>query len=52
MNRDILKVIEKYRLGDKSMICLWRNGNLSSALRERSREQELQARLSEWLKEK
>jgi|SRR5215467_13901191 len=31
--------------------CLWRNGYLSSALRERSRELELQARLSEWLKE-
>ena len=52
MNRDLLKVFEKYRLGDKTMLCLWRNGNLSSALRERSREQELQARLSEWLKEK
>ena len=52
MNRELLKVFEKYRLGDnKSMLCLWRNGYLSSALRERSRELELQARLSEWLKE-
>jgi hypothetical protein len=51
MNRDLLKVFEKYRLGNKSMLCLWRNGYLSCALRERSREQELQARLSEWLKE-
>ena len=50
MNRK-LKVFEKYRLGDKSMLCLWRNGYLSSALRERSRELELQTRLSEWLKE-
>ena len=49
MNRDLLKVFEKYRLGDKSMLCLWRNGYLSCALRERSREQELQTRLSEWL---
>jgi hypothetical protein len=45
------QVFEKYNLGDKSMLCLWRNGYLSSALRERSREQELQTRLSEWLKE-
>jgi hypothetical protein len=51
MNRDLLKVFEKYRLGDKSMLCLWRNGYLSCVLRERSREQELQTRLSEWLKE-
>ena len=51
MNRELLKVFEKYRLGDKSMLCLWRNGYLNSALRERSRELELQARLSEWLKE-
>ena len=52
MNRDLLKVFEKYNLGDKSILCLWRNGYLSCALRERSREQELQARISEWLKEK
>jgi hypothetical protein len=51
MNRELLKVFEKYNLRDKSMLCLWRKGYLSSALRERSREQELQARLSEWLKE-
>jgi len=24
MNRDLLKVFEKYKLGDKSMLCLWR----------------------------
>jgi len=51
MNRDLLKVFEKYRLGDKSMLCLWRNGYLSCVLRERNREQELQTRLSEWLKQ-
>jgi len=33
------------------MLCLWRNGYLSCALRERSRELELQTRLGEWLKE-
>jgi len=51
MNKELLKVFEKYRLGDKSMLCLWRDGYLSCALRERSREQELQARLIDWLKE-
>jgi hypothetical protein len=49
MNRALLKVFENYDLGDKSMLCLWRNGYLSSDL---SRELELQARLTEWLKEK
>lgn len=47
--RNLLKVLEKYRLGDKSMLCLWRNGYLSCALRERAREQELQSRLTKWL---
>jgi hypothetical protein len=51
MNKDLLKVFEKYNLGDKSILCLWRNGYLSCVLRERSREQELQTRLIEWLKE-
>ena len=51
MNKALIKVFEKYNLGDKSMLCLWRNGYLSCALREKSREQELQTRLSEWLKE-
>jgi hypothetical protein len=49
MNRDLLKVFEKYNLGDKSMLCLWKNGYLSFDLRERSREQELQTLLSEWM---
>jgi len=44
---DLLKVFETYNLGDKSMLCLWRNGYLSSALREHSRELELRTRLSE-----
>jgi hypothetical protein len=51
MNRALLKVFEKYSLGDKSMLCLWRNGYLSCALRERSRERELQTRLSDWLQD-
>lgn len=53
MNRDLFKVFEKYnsRLGDRSVLCLWRNGYLSCALHERSREQELKSRLSEWLQE-
>jgi hypothetical protein len=51
MNRALLKVFEKYDLGDKSILCLWRNGYLSCALRERSRQQELQTRLSDWLQD-
>jgi hypothetical protein len=33
MNRALIKVFEKYDLGDKSIPCLWRNGYLSCALR-------------------
>jgi hypothetical protein len=50
--RDLLKVFVNYHLGpDKSMLCLWRNGYLSCALREQTREQELQSRLNEWLQD-
>jgi hypothetical protein len=49
MNRELLKVFERYNLANRSMLCLWRNGYLSCALRDRSREQELQTRLKEWL---
>ena|SRR5215469_7111023 len=46
MNRDLLKVFVNYNLGpNKFMLCLWRNGYLSCALRERSCEQELQTSL-------
>jgi hypothetical protein len=51
MNRDLLKVFEKYNLGDKSVLCLWRNGQLNCALRERSREHELKSNLAKWLEE-
>ena len=31
MNRDLYKVFEKYNLGSKTMLCLWRNGQLNCA---------------------
>lgn len=51
MNRDLFKIFEKYnlRLGDKSVLCLWCNGQLNCALHEHSREQELKSNLTEWL---
>jgi hypothetical protein len=49
-NRDLCKVFEKYHLGDKSVLCLWQNAQLNCVSRERSREQELKTRLSEWLR--
>jgi hypothetical protein len=42
---------EKYRLGDRAMLCLWPNGQLNTAIREPSRILELQHRLKEWLQE-
>jgi hypothetical protein len=44
MNQDLLKIFEKYR----AMLCLWVNGQLNIAIRERSRILELQDRLKEW----
>ena len=49
LNRELYKVFEKYNLGDKAMLCLWKNGQLDCAMREPSREHELQTRLKEWL---
>jgi hypothetical protein len=51
MNPALYKAFEKYNLGDKAMLCLWVNGQLNTAIRERSRILELQDRLKEWLQE-
>ncbi len=47
MNRDLFKIFEKYRLGERAMLCLWVNGQLNTAIREPSRILELQDRLKE-----
>ncbi|MGC2574674.1 MAG: C2H2-type zinc finger protein [Candidatus Nitrosopolaris sp.] len=49
MNQDLLKIFEKYRLGERAMLCLWVNDQLNTAIREPSRILELQDRLKEWL---
>jgi hypothetical protein len=51
LNRELYKVFEKYSLGDKAMLCLWKNGQLNCALRISSRDHELQTRLKEWLED-
>jgi hypothetical protein len=45
MTQDLLKIFEKYRLGERAMLCLWYNGQLNTAIRERPRILELQDRL-------
>jgi hypothetical protein len=49
MNQDLLKIFEKYRLRELAMLCLWVNGQLSTAICEPSRILELQDRLKDWL---
>jgi hypothetical protein len=51
MKRELFKVFEKYNLPSKAMLFLWHNGRLNCAMREPSRELELQNRLKEWLDE-
>jgi hypothetical protein len=51
MNQDLLRIFEKFRLGERAMLCLWVNGQLNAAIRERSRTLESQDRLKEWLQE-
>ncbi|MFY9797188.1 MAG: hypothetical protein WAM42_23450 [Candidatus Nitrosopolaris sp.] len=51
MNQDLFKIFEKYRLGERAMLCLWVNGQLNTAIREPSRILELKDRLKEWLQE-
>jgi hypothetical protein len=51
LNKELYKVIERYQLGDKRVLCLWIEGQLNSAMRPPSRQSELQDRLKEWLEE-
>ena len=51
LNRELYKVFEKYHIEGKAMVCLWRNSQLNCAMREPSREHQLQTRLKEWLEE-
>jgi hypothetical protein len=54
MNQDLFEIFalpEKYRLGERAMLCLWTNGQLNTAIREPSSILELQDRLKEWLQE-
>ncbi len=37
MTQDLFKIFEKYRLGERAMLCLWVNGQLNTAIREPSR---------------
>jgi len=50
MSQDLLKIFEKYRLGERAILCLWVNGQLNTAIREPS-SFELQDTLKEWLQE-
>ncbi|HXX95511.1 MAG TPA: hypothetical protein VEL11_00115 [Candidatus Bathyarchaeia archaeon] len=51
LNPALYKVFEKYRLGDRAMLCQWYNGQLNTAILEPSRILELQDLLKEWLQE-
>ena len=51
MNQDLFKIFEKYRLGERAMLCLWVNGQLNTAISEPSHILELQDRLKEWLQD-
>jgi hypothetical protein len=41
MSQDLFKIFEKYRLGERAVLCLWVNDQLNTAIRERSRILEL-----------
>jgi hypothetical protein len=49
MTKDLFKIFEKYKLGERAMLCLWYNGQLNTSIREPSRILELQDKLKEWL---
>ncbi len=54
LNRELFKVFEKYGIGigNKVIMCLWRNDQLNSAIRSVGREHELIERLKEWLEQR
>ncbi len=43
LNRQLFKTFEKFRVGDKTILCVWKNGRLNSAIRPVVREHELMA---------
>ena len=45
LNPELYRAFEKYRLGDRAMLCLWYNGQLNTAILEPSRILELQDNL-------
>src|SRR5215469_18696213 len=45
MNQDLFKIFEKYRLGERAMLCLWVNDQLNTAIREPSRVLELHCKI-------
>jgi hypothetical protein len=51
LNTALYKVFERYSVGNKAMLCLYRNGQLNTAIGEDSRILELQDRLKEWLEQ-
>jgi len=51
MTQDLFMIFEKYRLGERAILCLWANGQLNTANRKPARILELQDRLKEWLAE-
>jgi hypothetical protein len=51
LNRELFKVFEKYGIGDRAIISLWKNGQLNSAVRSVTRERELMDILKEWLEQ-
>jgi len=52
LNRELFNLFERYDIGSsKTILCLWKNGQLNSAIRPVAREHELMDRLREWLEE-
>lgn len=51
LNRQLFKVFEKFHVGDKTIICLWKNSQLNSATRPVEQERELLDILNDWLVE-
>jgi hypothetical protein len=50
LNIDIYKAFEKHRIdGDKTIVVMWKNGQLNTAMRSSARKHELIDRLKEWL---
>jgi hypothetical protein len=51
LNRELFKLFDRYGVGSSCILCLWKAGQLNTAIRPLGRQSELIGRLKEWVEQ-